>query len=77
MINRRTALASSAIASSALAAAATSAASAKTSAADIEPRSAIGRLERLPRGLGIMADDWGAAGYAAVCLAIARGLGWL
>lgn len=35
------------------------------------------RLERLPTGLGIMADDWGAAAYVAVCLAIARWLGWL
>lgn len=35
------------------------------------------RLERLPAGLGIMADDWGAAGYAAFCLAVARWLGWL
>ena len=35
------------------------------------------RLERLPSGLGIMADDWGAAAYAAVCLAIGRWLGWL
>jgi len=35
------------------------------------------RLERLPAGLGIMADDWGAAAYAAVGLAIGRWLGWL
>ena len=35
------------------------------------------RLERLPAGLGIMADDWGAAAYVAVCLAIGRWLGWL
>ena len=35
------------------------------------------RLERLPSGLGIMADDWGAAAYVAVCLAVARWLGWL
>lgn len=35
------------------------------------------RLERLPTGLGIMADDWAAAAYAAVCLAIGRWLGWL
>jgi phosphatidylglycerophosphatase A len=35
------------------------------------------RLERLPAGLGIMADDWGAAAYAAACLAAARVLGGL
>jgi phosphatidylglycerophosphatase A len=35
------------------------------------------RLEHLPAGLGIMADDWGAAAYVAVCLAIGRWLGWL
>jgi len=35
------------------------------------------RLERLPAGLGIMADDWGAAAYAAACLAVTRWLGWL
>lgn len=35
------------------------------------------RLERLPAGLGIMADDWGAAAYAAAGLAVARWLGWL
>jgi phosphatidylglycerophosphatase A len=35
------------------------------------------RLERLPAGLGIMADDWGAAAYAAACLAGAHALGWL
>lgn len=35
------------------------------------------RLERLPAGLGIMADDWGAAAYAAACLAVARVLGGL
>ena len=35
------------------------------------------RLEHLPDGLGIMADDWGAAAYVAVCLAIGRWLGWL
>lgn len=28
------------------------------------------RLERLPEGLGIMADDWAAAAYAAVILAV-------
>lgn len=35
------------------------------------------RLEHLPAGLGIMADDWGAAAYVAVCLAIGRSVGWL
>lgn len=35
------------------------------------------RCERLPTGLGIMADDWAAAAYAAACLATARWLGWL
>ncbi len=35
------------------------------------------QLERLPAGLGIMADDWGAAAYVAVCLTIGRWLGWL
>ncbi len=35
------------------------------------------RCERLPTGLGIMADDWAAAAYAAACLAVARWLGWL
>ena len=29
------------------------------------------QLERLPRGLGIMADDWAAAAWAAVVLAVA------
>ena len=35
------------------------------------------RLERLPAGLGIMADDWAAAAYAAACLTACRWLGWL
>ena len=35
------------------------------------------RCERLPTGLGIMADDWAAAAYAAACLAAVRWLGWL
>ena len=35
------------------------------------------RLESLPDGLGIMADDWGAAAWAAAGLAIARGQGWV
>lgn len=30
------------------------------------------RLERLPAGLGIMADDWAAAAWTAACLAAAR-----
>jgi phosphatidylglycerophosphatase A len=35
------------------------------------------RLEHLPAGLGIMADDWGATAYVAACLALGRWLGWL
>ena len=35
------------------------------------------RLEELPAGLGIMADDQGAAAWAAGCLAIARWQGWV
>jgi phosphatidylglycerophosphatase A len=35
------------------------------------------QAERLPAGLGIMADDWGAAGWTAACLAIARWQQWL
>jgi len=35
------------------------------------------QLERLPAGLGIMADDWGAAAWMAVVLAAARACGWL
>jgi len=35
------------------------------------------RLEELPAGLGIMADDWGAAAWAAAGLAIARWQGWV
>jgi phosphatidylglycerophosphatase A len=35
------------------------------------------RCERLPAGLGIMADDWAAAAYSAACLAAARWAGWL
>lgn len=30
------------------------------------------QLERLPAGLGIMADDWGAAAWTAACLAVAQ-----
>ncbi len=37
----------------------------------------VRQLERLPEGLGIMADDQGAAGLAAACLAAARWQGWL
>lgn len=33
------------------------------------------QLERFPGGLGIMADDWGAAAWVAVCLGAARWLG--
>ncbi len=35
------------------------------------------QMERLPGGLGIMADDWAAAAYAAAALAIGRWQGWL
>jgi len=35
------------------------------------------QLERLPAGLGIMADDWGAAAWTAACLAIARWQHWI
>jgi len=35
------------------------------------------QLEKLPAGLGIMADDWGAAAWTAVCLAVARGQHWI
>jgi phosphatidylglycerophosphatase A len=35
------------------------------------------QCERLPAGLGIMADDWAAAAWAAAALAVARRLGWL
>jgi phosphatidylglycerophosphatase A len=35
------------------------------------------QLERLPGGLGIMADDWGAAAWTAVCLAVARWQHWI
>ena len=35
------------------------------------------QLERLPTGLGIMADDWGAAAWTAACLAIARWQHWI
>jgi phosphatidylglycerophosphatase A len=35
------------------------------------------QCERLPAGLGIMADDWAAAAWAAVALMVARRLGWL
>lgn len=34
-------------------------------------------LESLPDGLGIMADDWGAAAWTAAGLAIARSQGWV
>lgn len=37
----------------------------------------VRNLERLPAGLGIMADDIAAAGFAAACLATARWQGWL
>jgi phosphatidylglycerophosphatase A len=35
------------------------------------------QLERLPTGLGIMADDWGAAAWTAACLSVARWQHWL
>lgn len=35
------------------------------------------RLETLPAGLGIMADDWGAAAWTATCLAVARWQHWI
>jgi len=35
------------------------------------------QLERLPTGLGIMADDQWAAVLAAACLGLARWRGWL
>lgn len=35
----------------------------------------IRRVERLPAGLGIMADDWMAAAYAAAALAACRAVG--
>lgn len=37
----------------------------------------VRQLERLPGGLGIMADDQGAAGLAAACLAVAHWQRWL
>ena len=37
----------------------------------------VRQLEQLPGGLGIMADDQGAAVLAAVCLAVARWQGWV
>lgn len=42
---------------------------------DIRKPSLARQAETLPRGWGIMADDWVAAVYAAVGLWIARGLG--
>jgi phosphatidylglycerophosphatase A len=35
------------------------------------------QLEHLPQGLGIMADDWAAAGWAAAVLTVARQAGWV
>jgi len=35
------------------------------------------QLEKLPAGLGIMADDWGAAAWTATCLAVARWQHWI
>jgi phosphatidylglycerophosphatase A len=34
-------------------------------------------LERLPAGLGVMADDWGAAVWTGCCLGLASLAGWL
>ncbi len=36
-----------------------------------------GRAESLPGGWGIMADDWVAGAYAAICLWLAHWTGWL
>ena len=36
-----------------------------------------GRLEKLPGGWGIMADDWMAGVYAAICLRLALHFHWL
>lgn len=35
------------------------------------------RLEHLPEGLGIMADDWGAAAWMAAALSAGRWCGWI
>ncbi len=35
------------------------------------------QLEKLPAGLGIMADDWAAAAWTTACLAVARWQHWL
>ena len=37
----------------------------------------VRQLERLPRGWGIMADDWMAGVYAAILLRVALHFGWL
>jgi len=34
------------------------------------------QLDRVPGGLGIMADDWGAAAWMALGLAVGRSVGW-
>lgn len=44
---------------------------------DISKPPPIRQVERLPEGLGIMADDQVAAGFAAACLAAARWQAWL
>jgi phosphatidylglycerophosphatase A len=44
---------------------------------DIAKPPPIRQVERLPEGLGIMADDQVAAAFAAACLAAARWQGWL
>jgi phosphatidylglycerophosphatase A len=43
---------------------------------DITKPFPAGRAERLPGGWGIMADDWVAGGYAAVCLWLAHWVGF-
>lgn len=35
------------------------------------------QLERLPAGLGVMADDWAAAGWMALVIGLVRWWGWL
>ena len=35
------------------------------------------RLEKLPGGWGVMADDWMAGVYAAICLRLALHFHWL
>lgn len=44
---------------------------------DVTKPPPAGWCERLPAGLGIMADDWAAAVWAAAALTAARFVGWL